>query len=494
MFPINIFALTRISKIVSIQRLERQMSKREQPLVIKKWEIQSLKQFSEHLQRELESATELNFYYSFQIPKLGKEFDLLRISDEFVINIELKSREVCAENIKKQLLQNRYYLAALGKTVRSYTYISSTDKLMRLTNSGKLIESDWNRLCEDLQKQCVCYEEHIDALFKEDNYLISPFTDVERFLNREYFLTFQQKDIKMHILKKIDAKQALFQGFTGLPGTGKTLLMYDLALKLSNRQKVCVLHFGTFPAELEQMNSRLKRIDFYQCNNGKLPDMDCYTVIFIDEGHQIKRDTLSQLKEYVIRTEKPMIISYDMEDAISMKEQGEHIVSDIKGLPGYIEYRLTNRIRMNSELSSFIHCMMNMKKYRRRNEYPSVSLSYANTVEEMKKLLSTYINNGYTYIRDEKIHGYEEENKHDIKASVDICMEFDKVVMLIDDSFQYDEEGYLRTILSKASAVNSEVSVVRNLFHGLNRAKTGIAIVVLDNEEVFERLLYILQR
>lgn len=492
MLPINIYALTRISKIASIQKLERQMSRREQPLVIKKWEIQSLKRFSEHLQQEFEKAADLNFYYSFQIPKLGKEFDLLRISDEFVINIELKSREVSDENIKKQLLQNRYYLAALGKTVRSYTYISSTDRLIRLTNSGKLIESDWDRLCKDIQKQEICYEEHIDILFKEDNYLISPFTDIERFLNREYFLTFQQKDIKTHILKKIDTKQVLFQGFTGLPGTGKTLLMYDLALKLSHKQKVCVLHFGTFPAELEQMNSRLKRIDFYQCNTGNLPELDSYAVIFIDEGHQVKRNILSQLKDYVVRTGKPIIISYDMEDAISMKEQGEYIVNDIRKLPGYIEYKLTNRIRMNSELSSFIHCMMNMKKYRRRNEYPSVSLSYANNNEEMKKLLATYVKNGYTYIRDERIHGYETENKNGIKASVDICMEFDKVVMLLDESFQYDEEGYLRTVTTDAKCEANAVSVVRNLFHGLNRAKTGIAIIVLKNEEVFERLLFLL--
>ena len=33
----------------------------------------------------------LRFFYSFQIPRLGKEFDLLQIKDEQIVNIELKS-------------------------------------------------------------------------------------------------------------------------------------------------------------------------------------------------------------------------------------------------------------------------------------------------------------------------------------------------------------------------------------------------------------------
>ena len=164
MIPINIYALTRTEKIAFIQKLEKHMSKRTHPLTIKKWEIQSLKKFSEHLKDEMEHSVTMRFYYSFQIPKLGKEFDLLRISDDYVINIELKSREVSDEKIKKQLLQNRYYLASLGKTVKSYTYISSSDRLLRLTNSNKLIESNWGKLCSDLEKQTICYEDHIEDL------------------------------------------------------------------------------------------------------------------------------------------------------------------------------------------------------------------------------------------------------------------------------------------------------------------------------------------
>ena len=87
MIPINIYNLTRIKKISLLTKIERQMSKRRGLLKIKSWEIDSLKKLSEHLKEEMDNGTGVLFYYSFQIPKLGKEFDLLRISDEYVLNI-----------------------------------------------------------------------------------------------------------------------------------------------------------------------------------------------------------------------------------------------------------------------------------------------------------------------------------------------------------------------------------------------------------------------
>ena len=87
----------------------------------------------------MENAPALNFYYSFVMPKLGKEFDLLRVNEEYVVNVELKSGNVSDETIRKQLLQNRYYLATLGKNMYFYTFISGVDRLVRLSNSGRLV-------------------------------------------------------------------------------------------------------------------------------------------------------------------------------------------------------------------------------------------------------------------------------------------------------------------------------------------------------------------
>ena len=60
----------------------------------------------------MQAVYALRFFYSFQIPRLGKEFDLLQIKEEQILNLELKSGQVSDEAIRKQLIQNRYYPAA----------------------------------------------------------------------------------------------------------------------------------------------------------------------------------------------------------------------------------------------------------------------------------------------------------------------------------------------------------------------------------------------
>ena len=143
MKAVNIYALTRVEKTADIMRLERQMSKRAYFLKIRDWEIQGLAALAGRLVSGGAAVGMLDFFYSYTIPKLGKEFDLLRINEDTIINIELKSHNVENERIKRQLALNRNYLASLDRSIRSYTYISSEDRLVRLSNSGNLIEESF---------------------------------------------------------------------------------------------------------------------------------------------------------------------------------------------------------------------------------------------------------------------------------------------------------------------------------------------------------------
>ena len=55
------------------------------------------------------------FIYSYTVPQLNKEFDLVKVAESACMNIELKSERVTIEKMEKQLLQNRHYLKMLGK-------------------------------------------------------------------------------------------------------------------------------------------------------------------------------------------------------------------------------------------------------------------------------------------------------------------------------------------------------------------------------------------
>ena len=210
MKSISIYALTRKQNIEHLQKLEQQLSGREHMLKMKEWELESMRALVEQLELHVPDVSALRLFYSFQIPRLGKEFDLLQIKENQIINIELKSGAVSEEAIQKQLIQNRYYLSVLGKPIQSYTYISSQNRLMRLTNHDHVIEASWNQLCAALQKGGKDYSGDIENLFRAEWYLFSPLTEPNRFLNKEYFLTAQQRDIKRQILKKIRGTDRIF--------------------------------------------------------------------------------------------------------------------------------------------------------------------------------------------------------------------------------------------------------------------------------------------
>ncbi|MCR5399385.1 MAG: ATP-binding protein [Lachnospiraceae bacterium] len=526
MRPINIYALTRPDDIYDQARLERQMSGRHHLLRIKEWEIAGLKTLCDELCKVMEHGSALKFYYSFTMPRLGKEFDLLRISSDITVNIELKSGNVSDEVIKRQLEQNRYYLSTLDRTIYSFTYLSNTGRLVRLSGGGRLIDTSWDELASILLKQEDCYEDHIEQLFSEDRYLISPLTDPLRFLRGDYFLTSQQRDIRNTILNDIlikpgvIKKQLRIHGFTGLPGTGKTILLYDIAMQLSVTSKVCILHFGSHEKELEHLNERLKRVDFYYCDNDSSIDVpEEYGAVLVDEGHRLNAVNLNDIMKAAGDLQIPVIISYDREDSIAYEERSYYGAGLIESLDGFNGYRLTNKIRLNSELSVFISRLVNTNASHRR-DYPSVSVAHAADDTTANILINDHIRSGYIYIWDASLNSailsdeQDDISKGRIEVTDATCREFDNVVMLIDDTFSYDENGYLRSVTSADTADSANAAdatdtpakpdtgsnsaairytPVRNLFHGLSRAKEHIAIIVKGNKPVFEGILTILQ-
>lgn len=455
MKSISIYAITRNQNIECLQKLERQLSGRTYFLKMREWELESMKALVRELEVHMQDVHALRFFYSFQVPRLGKEFDLLQIKNDQIVNIELKSGKVSDEAVRKQLLQNRYYLSVQGKMIQSYTYISSQERLVRLNNHDHIVEADWNQLCLALQRQSKDYEGDIEDLFQAEMYLFSPVTEPERFLNKEYFLTSQQKDIERRILDKIRKAKYGYFWFSGLPGTGKTLLLYDIAMKLSVHQKVCMIHCGETGKEWKILHDRLLRIAFLSDSRlEECPDFKEYSAILVDEAHLLTEEKLHVILE--LSEKHPVIFSSDDEDMISDEEMDRTMIREIEHLPDIQSFHLTNRIRTNAELSSFIQNMMHLPEKRTVRYYPHIQVVYANDEEEAEILLK----------------GYQ-----------------DQLVFIIDERYYYDEKGYLREQRQK----QQKPTAVRMLFHRLNEAREEFAIIVKRNEAVYEVLLELLQ-
>ena len=464
MKSVSIYALTRNQNGDQLQKMEHHLSGRDSFLKIRDWEIGSMRALVNQLEAHMEEVPLLRFFYSFQIPRLGKEFDLLQIKDGQILNIELKSGAVPDHAIRRQLLQNRYYLSVLGRPIRSYTYISSANRLVRLNSHDHIVEVDWELLCRDLMQESADYEDEIERLFRAELYLISPWTQPERFLKKEYFLTCQQRDIERQILKKIRAEKAGIFSFSGLPGTGKTLLLYDLAMKLSNRQPVCIIHCKEEGKKWNILQKRLQRVTFLSANEIETQlAHGSFHAVLVDEAHLLSEEKGRALLGFC--QNRPLIFDGDREDVIAPEELPPNTMTLLETLPEIQSFRLTNRIRTNAELSSFICDMMHLPRQKTQKSYPHIAVVYANTDTEAEKLLYAY----------EK-QGYQRTNTGE---------ETDRLVVLLEDFWYYEKTGYLRS--------GSEEVGVRRLFHQLSTAKEELALIVQQNEPLYDTLLNLLK-
>ena len=172
-----------------------------------------------------------------------------------------------------------------------------------------------------------------------------------------------------------------------------------------------------------------------------------------------------------------MIFSGDSEDMISPEEMDRSTVEMLKGLPGLQSYHLTNRIRTNAELSSFIQNMMHLPEKKSSRWYPHIIVVYANNNREAENLLNDFTRQGF------RLRTVDDPEQIIALAVRDT----EKLAVLLDEHYYYDEKGYLR------SECSDEHSCVRGLFHLLNQAKESLAFVVKDNMTVYEVLLEILQ-
>ena len=464
MKSLSIYSITRKQNTEQLQKLERQLSGRAYFLKVRDWEMNSMRSFVDQLELHMEEVYALRFFYSFTIPRLGKEFDLIQIKEEQIVNIELKSGEVTEEAIRKQLLQNRYYLSVLGKPIRSYTYISSQNRLVRLTNHDHLADTDWEQLCSELQNESEDYRGNAEALFQAELFLISPLTEPSRFLKKEYFLTAQQRDIERQILKKIRLERTGYYWFQGLPGTGKTLLLYDMAMKLSVRQQVCLIHCGEAVEQWKVLHERLRRVKYLADSQITSDILSGASAVLVDEAHLLSQEKLEYLLQYC--GNRPVIFSSDYENMLSPEELDRAAVHALEQISGIQSFRLTNRIRTNAEISSFIQNMMCLPERKKGRHFPHVTVMYANDDREADVLLSDAQHQGYQVILNE--------------AEPAICA--DRLAMVLDQRYFYDRQNYLR----------SDDRSVRRLFHQLNGAKEELLLVVKQNEPFYAVLLDLL--
>ena len=490
--PINIYSLSRIHEELPFNIVEKHSSQKRDLQRTKVHEIESLRLFVDALLAAGVSLDECDgFFYSFHIPQIGKEFDLLKFTDRLCLNIELKSTAVSEEQILCQLLKNRHYLSHLGKRLALYSVVTDSMSCYKLSLNDELVNVDFGEIVSAVRQIKTGYTGHIDNLFRASNYLVSPLNNPSRFIQGEYFLTQAQEQVKKSVLSGVDsAFLSAYFHITGKPGTGKTLLLYDIAKTLSKNGKTVIIHCGKLSPGQYKIRNEIDNLNIVSVS--ELRDesfsLSDYTYILVDESHRIYTEQFDAICDSVNKNDQICIFSSDPEQVLSASETRNDIVAKIEALHLDGQFTLSEKIRTNRELHSFIMCMKDLNhRPKVPMDYSSVVLNYANTTQEAQYLLAYYRSKGFKFINYTKSN-YEPSPFSAYAGDFDthhvIGQEFDKVVMLLDSSFFYDEDGKLQGIPHP----NPNYLYPNLFYQGVTRVREELALIVVNAPELFEKV------
>lgn len=490
--PINIYLQSRINEELPFCRVDSLSAGKTDMRRIHGHEIGSLRILVDKLIGEGVSTEETDgFFYGYSIPRIGKEFDLLKFTGTECLNIELKSRAVPLGQVLSQLKKNKYYLSHLGKSQRLYTVITDTMTCYRLSEGSGLKLVDFSEIVSGVKAVREHYLTDIDGMFRARDYLVSPLNTPERFIKGEYFLTQAQEQTEKKILADIGGCSSCgFFSLTGAPGTGKTLLLYDIARKLSAAGRTLVIHCGPLTDGQKQLDRCIEnlRIISAECLGGSPDILSGHAFILVDEAHRMNPEQYAGIRDMCLRESIKCIFSSDPEQILTSAEKQNAILQRIESLPPKGRYVLSEKIRANRELASFIASVRNLNiKPRVRISGENVALAYAGNAAEACRIIGYFKKRGYVFIdytgsarAESPFAGYEE----DFDTRHVIGQEYDNVLMLLGDSFYYDDKGILRGV----PRPDPDYLYPNMFYQGITRAREKIALVVAGSPSLFEKI------
>lgn len=429
------------------------------------------------------------YFWNYSIPQISKEFDLLRIGKDSVVNIELK-RNADEEKIKKQLKQNNYYLKSLNRKLNIFCYLTKDNILYEYNcEENDLQNVSFNDLKNILDNQSDLIEEDIDDLFEPSKFLVSPFNKMCEFLNDKYFLTDQQVNIKKEILTILNRKVSKSVSVTGPAGCGKTLLIYDIAKKYKKERKnVVIIHCGKLNEGHNALNRKNWKI--FPIKSFKEIQYANVDILILDETQRIDENQLNLIIEEINKNNIKVIFSYDPVQIMNYKEKNSH---SLEIIDNYVnkKFKIKGRIRANKEVYYFVDSLFGLSHRHINQNYKNIYLTKFKTYEQSLHFLNYLKEQGWNFInytpsiyhssRFMCLNGVALGNSHEV-----IGQEFEKVVVIIDENFKYKNNRL------EAGTWNSGNYGARMLYQAITRAKDELYIIVINNNILFNHCMNII--
>lgn len=415
------------------------------------------------------------FYVSYTIDRISKEFDLLRFGTDEIINIELKAafeRPNKQAKILKQMRANNHYLSFLGRPIRIFTYADADGFFAYRPEDESLTRISPAVVAQALSQQQVDVHLDPDAAFVPANYLVSPFRDSARFMRDEYFLTTAQQTVKDEFTHASARHDFLIFSIAASAGTGKTLLLYDLAkTALKSGHSIALLHC----APLSEGHLHLR--EAYDWPIFTATDMDredfptdC-TLLLADEVQRLSPKACQNLINWAVSRRITIVLAWDSDPQGAALDVTALLESQSPALPIETK-RLSAKIRPNRQIASFLSNLFKIGSSRNHTPYDKISIDYLDNRTDLADYTAFLEQQGWICL--------------DSEAPMDHLggQEFDNVVVVMDHRFFYDESRRLRTKPGHEQALS-------NLYQMVTRVVRALKIVVYDDPSLYLTLLTI---
>lgn len=441
--------------------------------MIRDGELNDLKQLLQQL-NHVQHIPLHHFFVGYRIKQISKEFDLLRIGRNYIINIELK-RESSLERVKRQLLQNIYYLKFLEVDIYSFTYISSTNTLYKLDGEN-LFPVSPNELITALTNQEVRELSSIDDLFDPINYLLSPFEEPHAFMKGEYFLTAPQTTFKREIVDLVENNHNVV--IDGAPGTGKTLLTYDLVKHwLKKGKKVTLIHGKTLSNAqhilAEEYGWHIQTSDQISIENSD--------IVVIDEAQILTHIQLQKIRIQLEKHQLPAVFSLDAGFYLFGTGKRIDVLNYLEKYFSPKVYELKMVMRYNKEMYTFAQQLLDQKKQLQHAYFPNVSVNYFSTWQAAQSFFIEAYRTNWLIVN---CFEFERFIMRDILSE-----EVNRVCVVIDERFSYKANGRL-----SVSRGNAMIDPMQVLYHTIVRTRRKLQLVVIGNIPLLQYVLHMLNR
>lgn len=412
---------------------------------------------------------------------IREEFDLLRFGENNIFNLELKASlpKNGESAILRQLRRHKKYLSVTNPSnVYVCTYLFDNNIFFGLDDSEQLIELSPEKVTEYLD--CTNSADYTPKEIDLSSMIVSPYVNTKEFSSHNYFLTNSQYKTRDNILNDTNKNIIL----TGEAGSGKTLVLFDLAKKFTEANKkvqvyICaplnnhsemsdLLGFNIFPISLFKEHFK--------------PDVD---VLIIDEAQKIYQSYLDIILNISNVTK---IYSIDKKQILHPNQDKLTFHTNVISDPTYSIYKLKGHIRYDPELGSFIKQFISNKPDSKLYDYNKVNLIYANNSEDAEKIIIDKVNK-HNYVSIEptpyttKTTNVLRRKKicyHSISTHSVVGREYDNVLVVLDQYYKRTENGLISTY--PAFYPHKHIALI---FEALTRVKQNLIILIVNNPDLF---------